>query len=87
MCSGTEFPPPPAYCPPVVRPQKISLQGFTVAYYDRMRLLLKACSSYSASQMFANVGAPTCIAVMQNVLHSMYRCVGYIKLQMTLFWL
>ena len=44
--------------------RKGSMQRLTVAYNDSMRLLLKAPRSCSVSQMFVNVGVPTCSAVI-----------------------
>ena len=42
-----------------------------MAYNDSMRLLLKAPRSCSASQMFVNIGVPSCSAVIRNLI---YRC-------------
>ena len=42
-----------------------------MAYNDSMRLLLKAPRCFSASQMFVNVGVPTCSAVLRNLMYKM----------------
>ena len=51
--------------------KKSSMHKLNVAYNDGMRLLLKVPGWSSASQMFVNIGVPTCPAVLRN---PMYRC-------------
>ena len=64
-----------AYCTPLYTAhlwrnyKKASLQKMTVAYNDCMRLLLKAPRSCSASQMFVEIGVPTCPAVLRNLMY------------------
>jgi len=45
---------------------KKNMQRLIVAYNDGMRLLLKQPRWSSASQMFVNVGVPTCTALIRN---------------------
>ena len=66
-----------AFCTPMYtahlwrRYRKSSMQKLKVAYNDGMRLLLKVPRCNSASQMFVNIGVPTCSAVLRNL---MYKC-------------
>jgi len=52
---------------------KKNMQRLIVAYNDGMRLLLKQPRWSSASQMFVNVGVPTCTALIRNFIFR-YMC-------------
>ena len=49
--------------------RKSNMKKLTVAYNDGMRMLLRIPRWSSASQMFVNVGVPTCHALIRNLMY------------------
>ena len=46
-----------------------SMQKLKVAYNDALRLLVRVPRWHSASQLFVNLGVPTCQALLRNVIY------------------
>ena len=64
-----------AYCTPLYTAhlwsdyKARSLQKLKVAYNDALRLLLRVPRWHSASQLFVNLGVPTCQALLRNLMY------------------